>query len=1373
VLLRPTWGGWTELAGALFAARNDMLRNGSAEQREDAGGMKALEVLARPASDAHRAAVFALAQAASVGIPSGRRVIDALAAPAAVRNRAEHGAVDEAWWAAIAPHAARAVSVLPAHDVEARAPWFRGSSTYAGITPDRRAVYRSPDGSVELSEGIAPILDAIAALEGTRAARERAIARLEGSSFALLFGDYLLDRCVGEGGFATVYDARHVFTGRRVAVKVLHDHLAQRAHRSIVDEAELLGRFEHPNIVRVVDHGEAAWVDPVGAIPAWAEAITRGRRVKTYLAMEWIDGDTIATALAGAPIATVLRSFREAAEALATVHEAGLVHRDVKPTNLMIDAGGVTRLMDFGVSRDVSTESRGASETSLGTPQYMAPERLRGEAATPSSDLYALCLAYDVVLTGRRLDDLAARARDAPLDRPIALRPDLPWALDALIAGGLEPNPADRPATARALATDLQRIEANEPIRYREPGSVRRLVLAYRRHRAVARIVAASVALLALGLVGSSLSIEVERRIAVAKTGEAIVAREEAEAAAAQARAELDAYYMERALAEAKSEHSDRALAYAIASAELGTTNEIRDRLLERLAGEAETVTLTGHGARIEQLEWIDGGRLLSGSDDGTVRIWSGRAATTYAGNRGATAGARIATVAYDGTVRLFDGAAPGRELHRRVEPFMPVIGPTAGIVSIAVVGDQIVAAARSGAVLMFAGRELEERRLEADASEVRRAGDGYVVRASEDVLRIGRDGRILARWRSSDGPAWLMEPSPDGSQVAIATRSVVVWSEAGTKTLDAWRGPSTFDPYVHVMRWTRSGILVGTDRCEAVIVSPSNGERVATLDHRSLDRDSIESCSVSGAAVAPDRASVATASEGRIHVWSLPDGERTSTFEAPDAEVTALAFDGERVAAAFTDLAIRIFPTRGPQRLVRLAGHDFIDRVHVSPRGDRIVTIDRPRSPPAAAPIRLRVFDAAGTKLREDDLDEPASVTFLGDDRFLVVSPKAATVRDIDGRPIHDWTAEGVVGAAARASLVVATLPGERVSLRSVGGEIVRTVVIEPAAAEDDAEIARMKSPGGLGVELMIGHEAVPGVARIDADGAYRARTPDGQTVLLEKSAAEVLAWTRPQVAELSPSGGLLFVEDGRGHQHVLEVDSGRPIATHPRDDTATGFGRRPMSYAADESRFAWLLFEAIEVWDRSRRLCRIDTSSASGIVDLAFSPDGRRVVWSHLGATSLWDPDACREVATLDAGVGVVRPITFDPLGRTVAVAGDRKVQIFSAATGERVGSLGHHRDAVMALSFGADGRTLRTGSLDGHLRFFRTEDMSLELDLDLGDGVQGIVDAANVLAIHSLETVHLQPPPQRARIDLVRLAAGTPWRVEGGALVLQEPP
>ncbi|HEY1378769.1 MAG TPA: protein kinase [Gemmataceae bacterium] len=262
---------------------------------------------------------------------------------------------------------------------------------------------------------------------------------------------YRLLRKLGQGGMGAVYQAEHRMMERTVAVKVIAPGLVDspEAAERFQREVKAAAKLEHANIVRAYD------ADRAGSA--------------MLLAMEFVPGRTLADVVAAKgplPVAYACRCIRQAAQGLQHAHEHGMVHRDIKPHNLMLTDKGVVKVLDFGLAKLASERTTRAGLTGagmvMGTPEYIAPEQARNTAAADiRADIYALGCTLFCLLTGRppfasgtAIEVMTKHIMDAP-PRVTDLRPEAPAGLADLVARMLAKDPADRPQTPKDVADAL------------------------------------------------------------------------------------------------------------------------------------------------------------------------------------------------------------------------------------------------------------------------------------------------------------------------------------------------------------------------------------------------------------------------------------------------------------------------------------------------------------------------------------------------------------------------------------------------------------------------------------------------------------------------------------------------------------------------------------------------------------------------------------------------------------------------------------------------------------------------------------------------------------------------------------------------------
>ncbi|HWI32617.1 MAG TPA: Stk1 family PASTA domain-containing Ser/Thr kinase [Microbacterium sp.] len=271
----------------------------------------------------------------------------------------------------------------------------------------------------------------------------------------VLSGRYRIDELIGRGGMASVYRGYDLTLGRQVAIKILRRDLANdNAFRTRFRlEAQAASRMANPAIVRVYDAGEDTVTDASGTHPA------------PYIVMELVHGallkDIIATG--PVPVADAVRYVDGILEALEYSHRAGVVHRDIKPGNVMVTEAGQVKVMDFGIARAVSESSSTVAETTaiLGTASYFSPEQAKGESVDARADLYSTGVVLYELLTGRtpfRGDSPVAVAYQHVSETPVSpseVIATVPRALDAVVLRALAKDPFQRYQDAASFRESL------------------------------------------------------------------------------------------------------------------------------------------------------------------------------------------------------------------------------------------------------------------------------------------------------------------------------------------------------------------------------------------------------------------------------------------------------------------------------------------------------------------------------------------------------------------------------------------------------------------------------------------------------------------------------------------------------------------------------------------------------------------------------------------------------------------------------------------------------------------------------------------------------------------------------------------------------
>jgi eukaryotic-like serine/threonine-protein kinase len=683
------------------------------------------------------------------------------------------------------------------------------------------------------------------------------------------FGDYELLSEIARGGMGVVYRARQVSLNRPVALKmILAGNLAGEADvKRFHIEAEAAANLDHPGIVPIYEIGE--------------------HQGQHFFSMGFVEGTSLAAKVADGPLPPreAADLTMQVAEAMHYAHDKGVIHRDLKPGNVLLDLQGRPKVTDFGLAKKLQGDS-GLTQTGqvMGTPSYMPPEQAEGKEVGPLADVYSLGAVLYCLMTGRPpfqasspMDTLMQVLEREPVP-PRQLNPSVPRDLETICLRCLEKEPGKRYASAAALAGDLDRYLSGEPILARPVGASERAAKWVRRRPVIAVLAAMVVLISGAGLAGVLFQwrrAEIARKLAVDKAEAETKARDDATRLAANLKRQSESL-----------ERQTYSLGIALAQREWDAANIGQvNRLLEQCP------------PRLRGWEW---GRMhrLTHLEERTIPSSSGSVAWSP------------------------DGAS--------------LLCPAVG-------GFEV----RETAGEWKSRRELSgvaEARWSARGDSLLTYRRGATPARAEVLERVELGGAPTRPWSippDSVGRAMFdMAWSPDETRVVtthsvgFTSSQVRIWDAATGQLVRSLAGHRA---QVHALAWSKDSSRLATGSADrtAGIWDPASGQRLLTLTGHSLE--------VVGVAFSPDGRRMATASrDGSVRIWNAQNGDSLGVFRDHAGAVNAVAWspDGQTLASAGNDHSIRLVKPLDPSFRAVIRGHsDGVFHLSWKPDGSRLAS--------------------------------------------------------------------------------------------------------------------------------------------------------------------------------------------------------------------------------------------------------------------------------------------------------------------------------------------------------------------------------------------------------------------------------------------------
>ncbi len=1123
------------------------------------------------------------------------------------------------------------------------------------------------------------------------------------------FGPYELLEEVARGGMGIVYRARQTQINRVVALKVMvaGQFAAPDFVKRFRTEAEAVASLDHPNIVPIYEVGEH------GGQP--------------FFSMKFVEGGTLAQEISKLKVRSsnlqAVELLVKLARAVHYAHQRGILHRDIKPGNVLLDAQGEPHLTDFGLAKLVEKDSTLTHTMAmLGTPSYMSPEQARGEAKhlTTAVDVYGLGAVFYELLTGQppfaggTTMETVRQVLDKEPRRPSAISEGIDRDLETICLKCLEKDPARRYSSAEALADDLERWQRHEPILARPQSALYVLRKLMRRHKGGVAAIAIIAALLIAGITVSIWQAGVQRDL-----------RHLAEANALQA---TDA--RNDATVEALRRQRQLIKMHVAAGNKLVEDGDAFLGLLQFV----EALRLEGGDAIREDVHRRRFASILRTSPQ-LRQLWT-RPVNAFATARFSPDGTRVVCADEQGRVQIFDAVT--------ARPLIPPIqtDPPPALAWFTRDG-RYLATVNTDGMLRHWNPMSGEPAGPLLPTKIKWVGN----RSDEDSVDYSADGR------------WVVAVVPDGVQVfTVPSGEPVGPLLAETSKVNRVRfnpnnqsiAISGRDPALQIVEmpsgkpaWT---LTQNPERIQFVTFSP-DGQRLATssglagsdIDVWDLTRherivETIRSLpDAYDLQFSPDGERLAVAHTSDAMVLDARTGRSVGTLMNHRTHVTQFEFspDSTQLVTASYDRTARVWETDTGRSLVPAFRHtDLVVEAHFSPDGTGLLTTC------ADGTTRLWGLNSNGGQRDtwHHDIREPGNVRISPDGQHLLVFGESRSLQIWNirsGQPTSTRKEAATIKAACfngdGSRIAVATEDGW-VRLRDLESDA------EVFAVRHAAQVRCLEfSPDGK----QFVSASIDGIARIwnTADGAPL--TP------------ELLHNDRVRHTAFSADGRFLITGSDDHRVRIWDTRSGAlvgeplELSSPVRSASLSSDGKRILTLRSGISGGTG----ATQLWDAMTRqpISPEVPLMASWWFPAPFSPDGRRYLMHRDPTTvAICDAETGNLAVPLLEHLYTPRGYAFSPDGRLVATHANRIARVWDAGTGEPVSPPLTHEDYILSVDWTRDGREIITTTSGKDLHVWDVSPASAT--------VEELTRIAELMVAHRLDpragTIPLTPKEMKAR-------------------------